>query len=517
MLVSNSLGPVSQDARSTKLPVSPGPLCSPYIKSPPQRSRRGEQTGHVAPGTTTPLTMQDSNFLAMGGASLKSHNSGPPRVRTKTQAQHAAAASLGSRGSSSLKCVAVSTLQYTTPHNPMQVQDTLPLSSSSLPPDPQDSVTLAPLHSSANPQTENQSPVLPEEGIKAHSPVNNPYVNPPVHQLVVVNKVANTIHSLEDGSTKDCDGWGLMLNGDSDDTVSNQDLDMLDNPHGEISGNTRRMMDQQFTRPTHASVGRDFMDLEDTLNNVLRQLGETVESDLAAEVKALHAHKDLVQYDPILWAQTIKVQRKACVAMVLLCQPMPSQTLVGCCLEGAQGGTKHISTMKVNGTNYCQPDALISDHPLVTAFLCGQRRTINYRDTFNTVKQAKAFCREHFNGLDLQAVYHPWEHHCATAAWGGRAKGVHVCTIKALPELYQAQSQMHAQQAQDVPRNLMEVLNSLTPKSVPAGAKKILFGRYVLNIYVGIVRYFLRKTKTRRAKIYLLTQRTNWRISYDIN
>jgi hypothetical protein len=30
-------------------------------------------------------------------------------------------------------------------------------------------------------------------------------------------------------------------------------------------------------------------------------------------------------------------------------------------------------------------------------------------------------------------------------------------------------------------------LNSLTPKSVPAGAKKILFGRYVLNIYVGIV------------------------------
>ena len=30
-------------------------------------------------------------------------------------------------------------------------------------------------------------------------------------------------------------------------------------------------------------------------------------------------------------------------------------------------------------------------------------------------------------------------------------------------------------------------VNSLTPKSVPAGAKKILFGRYVLNIYVGIV------------------------------
>jgi hypothetical protein len=126
------------------------------------------------------------------------------------------------------------------------------------------------LHSSANPQTENQSPVLPEEGIKAHSPINNPYVDPPVHQLVVVNKVANTIHSPEDGPTKDCYGRDPMLDGDSDDTVSDQDLDMPDVPHGEISGNTRRMMDQQFAHPTHASIVKNFMGLEDTLNNVLQ-------------------------------------------------------------------------------------------------------------------------------------------------------------------------------------------------------------------------------------------------------
>ena len=44
------------------------------------------------------------------------------------------------------------------------------------------------------------------------------------------------------------------------------------------------------------------------------------------------------------------------------------------------------------------------------------------------------------------------------------------------------------------------MINSLTPKSVPAGAKKILFGRYVLNIYVGIVRYFLRTTKLSAPK-----------------
>jgi hypothetical protein len=225
--------------------------------------------GHVAPGTPPPFTMQDSNFPAMGGASLQLHNSGLPQVRTKTRAQHVAAALSGSRSSSSLKCVAVSTLQDTTPHNPPQVQDALPLLSLSLPLDPQDSVTPAPLHSAANSQTENQSAVPPEEGITVHSPVNNPYVDPPVCQLVVVNKVANTIHSPEDSPTKDCYGWDPMIDGDSDDINSNQDLVMPDVPHGEISGNTRRMMDQQFASPTHTSIGKDFMGLEDTLNDVL--------------------------------------------------------------------------------------------------------------------------------------------------------------------------------------------------------------------------------------------------------
>ncbi len=166
-------------------------------------------------------------------------------------------------------------------------------------------------------------------------------------------------------------------------------------------------MDQHFTHPTHASVGKDFMGLEDTLNNVLRQLGETLVSDPAEEDQAPYAHKDLVQHDPILGAQMIEVRCKARVAMALLPQPMPSQTSVGCCLEGAKGGTEHVSTMEVDRTDYRQPDVLISDHPLVTAFLCGQGRTMHYRDAFNTVKQAKAFCREHFNSLDLQAVYHP--------------------------------------------------------------------------------------------------------------
>ncbi len=47
---------------------------------------------------------------------------------------------------------------------------------------------------------------------------------------------------------------------------------------------------------------------------------------------------------------------------------------------------------------------------------------------------------------------------------------------------------------------LKKKLNSLTPKSVPAGTKLVLFGRYVLNVYVGIVRYFLRTTKLSAPK-----------------
>ncbi len=62
-----------------------------------------------------------------------------------------------------------------------------------------------------------------------------------------------------------------MLDGDSDDTVSDQDLDMPNKPHGEIGGNTRRLMDQHIARPTHASIGKDFMGLlEDTLHDVLQ-------------------------------------------------------------------------------------------------------------------------------------------------------------------------------------------------------------------------------------------------------
>ncbi len=220
-----------------------------------RRSRSGDQTGHLVQGTLPPFTMLDSNFLAMGGTSLDPCNSGQPQVRTKTRAQHAAAAWSGSKGRSSLKCVVESALQYTTPNIPSRVQDTLSLSSLSWPPDPQESITPVLLNPAVDSQIDNQSPVPPMEGLKSHSPVNNPYVDPPICQLVVVNEAANTTHLPEDGPTKDCFGWDPMLDGDSDDTNSDQDLYMPDDPHGKISGNTRRMMDQQFARPTQVRVG----------------------------------------------------------------------------------------------------------------------------------------------------------------------------------------------------------------------------------------------------------------------
>ncbi len=179
-------------------------------------------------------------FPGNGGQKFLSVQQWALQVRTKTLAQHAAAALSGSRSSSSLRCLVESTLQYTTPNNPPHLQDTPPLSSTPLPPDPQESVTPALLNPAVGSQTDDQSSVLPVAGLKIHSPVNNPYVGPSVRQVAVVNKVANTIHSPEDGPTKECYGWDLMLNGDSDD------------------------------HPTHISVGKDFTGLEDTLNNVLQ-------------------------------------------------------------------------------------------------------------------------------------------------------------------------------------------------------------------------------------------------------
>jgi hypothetical protein len=124
-----------------------------------------------------------------------------------------------------------------------------------------------------------------------------------------------------------------MLDGQEDDSNPNQNSAMPDESQGKISDNTRRMMDQQFACPTHTSVGKDFMGLEDTLNDVLRQLGDMVAFDPAAqEVEAPQTvHKEGALYDPILQAQKIEAQCKAHAAMELLCQPTLHQSAVDSC------------------------------------------------------------------------------------------------------------------------------------------------------------------------------------------
>jgi hypothetical protein len=186
--------------------------------------------------------MLDSDLLAMEGASLALRDIGLLQVKTKTQAQHAAAASSGSRLSSN-KCVVDFTLQYTTPNGILlQVQNPPAPSPASWPAVHQESIIPALLPPAVDPQIDNQHPVQPVDDSTSCRSINNPYFDPPVCQLVM-NKVANTIHSLEDSPTKDCYGWDPILDGDNDDSNFDQDLDMPDNLHREISGNTSRMMD----------------------------------------------------------------------------------------------------------------------------------------------------------------------------------------------------------------------------------------------------------------------------------
>jgi hypothetical protein len=74
----------------------------------------------------------------------------------------------------------------------------------------------------------------------------------------VVNEVANVIRAPDGISTKDCYGWDLMLDADDDNSDPDRDFEIPDNVQGE-----------QFAHPNHNNANKDFMGLEDTLNDVL--------------------------------------------------------------------------------------------------------------------------------------------------------------------------------------------------------------------------------------------------------
>jgi hypothetical protein len=141
-LVPNLLEPAGQDARRTKLPVSPGPSCSPYIESPPAGQGAVIRLGiwRWAPCLSSQCWTLISRQCR---GKLAPRNPGQLQVRTKTWVQLVAVASLRSR-LSSIKCVVDSTLQYTTPNDiSLQVHNPPPPSPASRPVDHQESVMSA--------------------------------------------------------------------------------------------------------------------------------------------------------------------------------------------------------------------------------------------------------------------------------------------------------------------------------------------------------------------------------------
>jgi hypothetical protein len=102
-----------------------------------------------------------------------------------------------------------------------------------------------------------------------------------------------------------------------------------------------------------------------------------------------------------------------------------------------------LSKEEVSATEYRQPFAEVSDHPLVNKFLHGQSRVLCYRGVFNSVKHAKNFVLKHFKGTVNHEVYHQEDHHCASATWGGRGKQAEVPITKAAPGYYRDQRELY--------------------------------------------------------------------------
>ncbi len=112
--------------------------------------------------------MLDSDFLAMEGASLFFQDPVVLQVRTKMQAQHAAAALAGSIEISSINCVVDSTLCYTTPNAILlQIQDPLIPPPASWPEVHQESRIPALSPPAVGLQSHNRRSVLPVEDPKS--------------------------------------------------------------------------------------------------------------------------------------------------------------------------------------------------------------------------------------------------------------------------------------------------------------------------------------------------------------
>jgi hypothetical protein len=152
-------------------------------------------------------------------------------------------------------------------------------------------------------------------------------------------------------------------------------------------------------------------------------------------------------HNPILRAPTIEAHRKAHAAMELFRQHLTPAMLEESnnCEKGEEG--EDTKPMKAHSTDYQQPEADISNPPLVTKHLQGQARSMNYRGLFIGPKHPKNFCYPHFKGPQLQEVYHHEKYLYAFATWGGRGKYAYIWIVRADPHLFWAQLLLHVLQS----------------------------------------------------------------------
>jgi hypothetical protein len=144
--------------------------------------RSGDQDAYLALCSPLLFRMLGSDFLAMEGASLSVRDPVMLQARTKMRAQHAAAALVGSRQHSSIKCVEDLPL-CSTMFNiiTLQVQDPLTLLSVSQPESQPESRIPETSHSAIGSQVQDQGSIPPVADPKSYIFLPNPCVNLPVH------------------------------------------------------------------------------------------------------------------------------------------------------------------------------------------------------------------------------------------------------------------------------------------------------------------------------------------------
>jgi hypothetical protein len=177
-----------------------------------------------------------------------------------------------------------------------------------------------------------------------------------------------------------------------------------------------------------------------------------------------------------------------------------SQSLV---YDGDRQAPPDISNLLPEGTDL-DPDTWLTRHMSILAFPCRKAGASSSRRSFESKRYIwrNSYVHTRSNGFGIH-TYSLLTH----------VSYVDLGTIEKDPS-FSSQNNMvkhttscrNIRDAHSFSRQLIFHFDSLT--EVRSG----LFGRYVLNLYVGIVHYILRETKTWCAKIYLPTQSTNLRI-----